>query len=169
LLYWKRAEPRDLVIRPGNLRRQRYWRMRVKSTTLLSSRSSRCSGSMRKKSRRPDVSQARVGRGRVLAGNCIGRRFTILDIRPGHSPPRLGASLPPQSAFEARHCPAPRRCLARAIRPGSRTGLAMGRGPRRLAQAAPAIGRSSSPAPGSRFRNPSARPWGDRRCRKAGR
>ena len=33
LLYWKRAEPRDLVIRPGTLRRQRYWRTRVKPTT----------------------------------------------------------------------------------------------------------------------------------------
>jgi hypothetical protein len=35
LLYWKRAEPRDLLIRLGNLRRQRYWRMCVKPTTLL--------------------------------------------------------------------------------------------------------------------------------------
>ena len=34
---------------------------------------------MRKRPRRPDVWQARLGRGRVLAGNCIGRRFTILD------------------------------------------------------------------------------------------
>jgi hypothetical protein len=32
LRYWKRAEPRDLVSRLGNLRRQRSWRMRVKPT-----------------------------------------------------------------------------------------------------------------------------------------
>ena len=57
----------------------------------------------------------------------------------------------------------------RAIRPGSRTGPAMGGGPRRSARAAPAIARSWSPAPGSRFRNPSARPSGDKRCRTAGR
>ena len=35
LPYWKPAEPRDLAIRPGTLRRQRYWRMRVKPTALL--------------------------------------------------------------------------------------------------------------------------------------
>ena len=34
LLYWKRAELRDLVIRLGNLRRQLYWRVRVNPTAL---------------------------------------------------------------------------------------------------------------------------------------
>jgi hypothetical protein len=61
---------------------------------------------MRKRPRRPDVWQARLGRGRVLAGNCIGQRFTVLDPSgPCPSAPALFSRL--NSAFEARHCPAP--------------------------------------------------------------
>jgi hypothetical protein len=32
--YWRRAEPQDLVNLGGDLRRQLYWRMRVKLTAL---------------------------------------------------------------------------------------------------------------------------------------